>query len=120
MKDLIYSDGNICLGLGKIGGIMIDDLQMIDDNRSDNSAPTTSPPSTYRASTKPNCDDEISSSSCKYDISPHIDKESSPRLDLTLDIKEDFPGVNSTPSYLHIHGPSLFQCTHGCFNDKKN
>ena len=120
MKDLIYSDGSICLGLGKIGGIMIDDLEMIDDNPSDNSgsAPTTTPPSTYRASTKLNCDDEISP--CKYDISPHTDKESSPRLDLTLDMKEDFPGVNSTSSYLHIHGPSLFQCTHGCFNDKKN
>ena len=94
---------------------MIDDLQMIDDNPSDNSASTASPFS-YRASTKLNCDDEISS--CKYDISPDRDKELSPRLDLTLDIKEDFPGVISTPSYLHIHGPSLFQCTHGCFNDK--
>ena len=92
---------------------------MIDDNPSENSAPTATPPSSYRASIKLNCDDD-ELSSCKYDISPHTDKESSPRLDLTLDIKEDFPGVNPTPSYLHIHGPSLFQCTHGCFNDKKN
>ena len=116
---LISSDGSICLGLGKIGGIRIDDLQMIDDNPSENSAPTATPPSSYRASIKLNCDDD-ELSSCKYDISRHTDKESSPRLDLTLDIKEDFPGVNPTPSYLHIHGPSLFQCTHGCFNDKKN
>ena len=104
--------------MGKIGDIMIDDLKMIDDNPSDNSASTPTSPASYRASTKLDCDDELCSR--KYDISPHTDKESSPRLDLTLDIKENFPGVNSTPSYLHIHGPSLFQCTHGCFNDKKN
>ena len=95
---------------------MIDDLQMIDENPTDSSASSTTSPASYRASTKLNCDDEIFS--CNYDISPVADKESSPRLDLTLDIKEDFPGVNSTPSHLHIHGPSLFQCTHGCFNDK--
>ena len=109
----LHSDGNMCHGLTKIGGISLDDLQMIDDNGSDIAAT----PSPCRVSPRLYCSDEISS--YKDDISQGESPSRSWSSPRSPGLDPHFPSLPLpvSPIQTHTHGPSLFQCSQGCFGE---